>query len=76
MLMPSIMLLQILAAWPAPASPQCTTRLPMHSRIGLALSKADLAPPVMKVSVAASAPATPPDTGASSESILAAPASL
>ena len=42
MLTASIMLLQILAAWPAPASPQWTMRLPMHSRIGLALSKAAL----------------------------------
>ena len=67
MLMPRIMLLQILAACPAPASPQWTTRLPIASRIGLALAKASWLPPAMKVSVAAFAPPTPPDTGASSD---------
>ena len=66
--MPRIMLLQILAAWPAPASPQCTTRLPIASRIGLAALEGVLAARrTMKVSVAASAPPTPPDTGASSD---------
>ena len=70
------MLLQILAAWPAPLSPQCTIRLPIASSTGLAFSKASLAPPHMKVRLAASAPPTPPDTGASRESILASAASL
>ncbi len=76
MLMPSIMLLQIFAAWPAPASPQWTTFLPIASRIGCAFTNACLLPPHMKVSVAASAPPTPPETGASSDSIFASLASL
>ncbi len=63
---PRIILLQIFATWPLPASPQCTTRLPMRSRIGLPCAKACSEPPTMKVSVAALAPPTPPDTGASS----------
>jgi hypothetical protein len=36
--MPRIMLLQIFAAWPAAASPQWTTRLPIRDRIGSARS--------------------------------------
>src|SRR4029077_10972769 len=63
---PRIMLLQILATWPLPASPQCTTRLPMRSRTGLPRANASAEPPTMKVSVAALAPPTPPETGASS----------
>jgi hypothetical protein len=69
------MLLQILAAWPAPASPQCTTRLPIRLRIGSARANASAEPPAMKVSVAALAPLTPPETGASSESWPRSPAS-
>src|SRR6202048_3251232 len=65
--MPRIMLLQIFAACPAPASPQCTTFLPIASRIGFAAAKASAAPPAMKVNGAALAPPVPPDTGASSE---------
>src|SRR4051794_8376426 len=64
--MPRIILLQIFAACPAPASPQWTTRLPICARIGSARAKASALPPAMKVSVAAFAPPTPPDTGASS----------
>src|SRR5262245_51265060 len=62
---PRIMLLQSLAAWPLPGPPACTMVLPMPSSSGRARSKASSAPPTMKVSVAACAPATPPDTGAS-----------
>ena len=61
------MLLQILAACPAPASPQWTTRLPIWARIGSARANALAAPPAMKVRVAAFAPPTPPETGASSD---------
>ena len=59
------MLLQILAAWPAPTAPVCTMFLPIFSRIGRALAKAASPPPTMKVSVPAVAPPTPPETGAS-----------
>ncbi len=66
--MPRIMLLQILAACPAPAPPQCTIFLPMFSSTGLAAANALSSPPHMKVSVAPLAPPVPPDTGASTES--------
>ena len=39
--------------------------LPMACRIALAASKSRGSPPTMKVSVPASAPPTPPETGAS-----------
>src|SRR6516162_4567880 len=61
------MLLQILAAWPAPAPPQCTIFLPILSSTGLAAAKDFASPPHMKVSVAPLAPPVPPDTGASTE---------
>ena len=59
------MLLQIFAAWPAPASPAWITALPICSRKGLARSKPSSDPPTMKVSVPPSAAAIPPETGAS-----------
>src|SRR6202453_3252878 len=62
------MLLQIFAACPAPASPQWTMRLPIFSRIGRAAANASAAPSHMKVKLAALAPPTPPETGASIES--------
>src|SRR6202008_3135003 len=65
--MPRIMLLQILAACPAPAPPQCTIFLPMFSSTGLAAANALSSPPHMKVSVAALAPPVPPETGASTD---------
>ncbi len=43
-------------------------RLPIFSRIGRARSNAVSEPPHMKASVPASAPETPPDTGASRKS--------
>src|SRR5580698_8756155 len=70
------MLLHILATWPFPASPQCTIRLPMCCSTGLPRSKACVVPPTINVSVAALAPPTPPDTGASSVAIPFAAASL
>ena len=76
MVAPRIMLLQILAACPAPAPPQWTMRLPMFSRIGFARANASSEPPHMKVSVPPVAPPTPPETGASRVSTpAAAPAS-
>ena len=65
-MMPATMLLQILTTWPKPAPPQCTMFLPMPCSRGSAFWNVALSPPHMKVSVAASAPATPPETGASS----------
>src|SRR5882724_4190946 len=72
--MPRIRLLQIFAACPLPGPPAWITALPIFSRMGRAAAKAVPLPPTMKVSVAASAPATPPDTGASSISNPAAAA--
>src|SRR6266566_3040901 len=61
-----IMLLQILAVWPLPAGPAWTIVFPIALRIGSARAKAAASPPTIKVSVPASAPMTPPETGASS----------
>src|SRR5882757_1968861 len=66
---PRIMLLQIFAAWPAPAPPQCTIFLPIFSSTGLAAANALSSPPAIKVSVAPLAPPVPPDTGASTEAM-------
>src|ERR1700712_3033502 len=65
---PSIMLLQILAACPAPGPPQCTIFLPIASRTGLAAANALASPPAINVNVAPFAPPVPPDHGASTES--------
>ena len=59
------MLLQILAASPAPDCPAWITALPIADRIGSARSKASSEPPTMKVSVPPLAAAIPPLTGAS-----------
>ena len=64
--MPRIMLLQIFAACPAPAAPQCTVLRPMASNSGRDLREGLCRPPTMKVSVPAVAPPIPPETGASS----------
>lgn len=61
------MLLQILAACPAPAAPQWNTFLPIAFSSGSAFAKAASAPPAMKVSVPALAPPVPPETGASTD---------
>src|SRR5882757_10158860 len=66
---PRIMLLQILAACPAPAPPQCTIFLPMFSSTGLAAANALSSPPHMKVKVAPLAPPVPPETGASTDAV-------
>ena len=73
---PNSILLQILAAWPAPPSPQCTPRLPIMSKNGSPLAKAASDPPTIKVRLPASAPTTPPDTGASRHRTPAASARL
>jgi hypothetical protein len=59
MLIASSMLLQILAACPAPLSPQCITALPIHSRRGVARSHDSLDPPTMKVRIPLVAAPTP-----------------
>ena len=55
-----------LTVWPEPAGPTCTTVLPTASNTGLAASKSSAAPPTMIESTPSMAPASPPDTGASS----------
>ena len=60
------MLLQIFAASPMPEGPQWTILAPIFSSCGRTSSKSLASPPTIKVMVAASAPATPPETGASS----------
>ncbi len=52
-------------ACPAPTSPACTTREPIAASNGRVEANACSAPPTMMVREPASAPATPPDTGAS-----------
>ena len=59
MLIASSMLLHILAACPAPLSPQCITALPIHSRRGVARSHDSLDPPTMNVSTPLVAAPTP-----------------
>src|SRR5918994_17181 len=71
MVAPATRLLQSFAAWPAPAGPTWTTRLPSASSSGRCAAKAPLVPPTMTVSEAASAPAGPPLTRASRDSIPA-----
>ena len=63
---PSSMLLQILAAWPAPRRAGVDHRLAhvLEERLGARRTPASV-PPTMKVSVPASAAAMPPETGAS-----------
>ena len=69
MLTPAQRLLQSFAACPRPWSPTCTTSVPSASKSGRARSAAAAAPPTMIVSVPASAPIVPPETGASSASM-------
>ena len=66
MLMPTISWLAALTVWPAPLGPTCTIVLPTASKIGLAAAKSSAAPPTMIDSAAFLAPASPPETGASS----------
>ena len=62
---PAIRLLQSLATSPAPTAPMWTTWPPMAPRTGRAASRSSASPPTMMASVPSSAPATPPETGAS-----------
>ena len=55
-----------LTVWPAPFGPTWTTVLPTASRTGRAASKSSAVPPTMIDSAAFFAPASPPETGASS----------
>ena len=64
--MPSSMLLHIFTAWPAPEAPAWKTFFPINWSSGRAVSRSPSEPPTMKVSVPASAPPVPPETGASS----------
>ena len=50
---------------PAPVSPTSVMFLPMSSKIGLTLANASSDPPTMIVRLAAFAPTSPPETGAS-----------
>ena len=58
-------LLSAFSACPAPTGPAWTTFPPTASKIGRHVSRSASAPPHMIVSVPASAPTTPPETGAS-----------
>ncbi len=69
-LMPEDHIVAIFAAWPAPIPPQYTIRLPIVCKIGSARVKASEVPPTMNVNVPATAPPTPPETGASSVKII------
>src|SRR5918999_145668 len=75
MVTPAMRLLQSFAAWPAPAGPTCTTRVPSASRSGRCLLNVPRLPPTMIVSEAAPAPVGPPLTGASRDPIPARPSS-
>ncbi|MNZ99984.1 hypothetical protein D3C78_1193290 [compost metagenome] len=57
--------LATLAVWPSPLPPTRVMFLPMASNSGRARSKAFGQPPTMILRVAALAPTSPPDTGAS-----------
>lgn len=59
MVMPSIMLLHILATNPEPAGPQCTHLEPMEPSSHSASTSVFLSPPTMNVKVPFSAPTTP-----------------
>ena len=57
--------LATLQVWPSPAPPIRVMFLPISSNSGWTRAKASCAPPTMMVSAAASAPTSPPETGAS-----------
>ena len=65
MLAPSTKLLHSFAAQPAPGPPTCTMLRPIAPSSGFAAAKAGAEPPTLNVCVPASAPPTPPLTGAS-----------
>ena len=57
----------ILASWPAPGSPMRVTALAKFIATGFISSKAAASPPHITVSAPFTAPAWPPDTGASTK---------
>ncbi|CFU03366.1 Uncharacterised protein [Bordetella pertussis] len=57
--------LTILASWPAPGGPTSVTARPKACATGLMSSNVALSPPHMMVSAPLTAPAWPPETGAS-----------
>jgi hypothetical protein len=61
--------LAALATCPAPESPTCTMFLPMQAKAGRAVRKRRSLPPTMIDSVPATAPTSPPETGASRKSM-------
>jgi hypothetical protein len=58
-------LLSAFSAWPAPTGPTCSTRLPRTSSIRRTAATGSSAPPAVIIRLPATAPRTPPDTGAS-----------
>ncbi len=66
MLAATISWLAALTVCPAPLGPTCTIVLPTASRTGAAAAKSAASPPTMIDRAAFSAPASPPETGASS----------
>ena len=66
MLTATISWLAAFTVWPAPLGPTCTIVLPTASKTALASSKSAASPPTMMDSTALRAPASPPETGASS----------
>ncbi|KAG1304003.1 hypothetical protein G6F62_015752 [Rhizopus arrhizus] len=66
--MPAIQIwLTILANWPAPGAPTSVTARPKLCATGLMASKTAGSPPHMMVSTPLTAPACPPETGASTK---------
>ena len=59
--------LTILASWPAPLGPTRVTALAKHSASGLTASKGAPSPPHITVRAPFTAPAWPPETGASTK---------
>jgi hypothetical protein len=57
--------LATLVVWPSPLPPTRVMFLPISSNSGLTRAKAASLPPTMMVRLAALAPTSPPDTGAS-----------
>ena len=57
--------LATLVVWPSPLPPTSVMFLPISSNSGLTFSNAPSGPPTMMVRLAALAPTSPPDTGAS-----------
>lgn len=65
MLTATISWLAAFTVWPEPCGPHSTMVLPSARRMGWAASKSACSPPTMIDSTASTAPASPPETGAS-----------